>query len=165
MHDVRLPRPHDPDQRDQRHAEVADEVADADRRLDRREVLRIGDVRAVEDVARVAVERFARTDTSVTGQALKIVSANPDAMRWRFFDRPTRAGELGSVMAVPNAIAQNYPVRPIRFLVTSPPGGANDTQARVLGAKLVFSNPAASTACNPAALSSPARCNSSAVCT
>jgi len=27
-------------------------------------------------------------------------------------------------------------VRPIRFLVTSPPGGANDTQARVLGAKL-----------------------------
>src|SRR5688572_13926718 len=32
--------------------------------------------------------------------------------------------------------AQDYPVRPIRFLVTSPPGGANDTQARVLGAKL-----------------------------
>ena len=28
----------------------------------------------------VAVERFARTDTSVTGQALKLVSANPDAM-------------------------------------------------------------------------------------
>ena len=39
-------------------------------------------------------------------------------------------------MAVPNAMAQNYPVRPIRMLVTSPPGGANDTQARVLGAKL-----------------------------
>jgi len=35
-----------------------------------------------------------------------------------------------------SAIAQNYPVRPIRFLVTSPPGGANDIQARVLGAKL-----------------------------
>ena len=34
------------------------------------------------------------------------------------------------------AAAQDYPVRPIRFLVTSPPGGANDTQARVLGAKL-----------------------------
>ena len=29
---------------------------------------------------RVATERFARTDTSVTGQALKIVSANPDAV-------------------------------------------------------------------------------------
>jgi len=43
---------------------------------------------------------------------------------------------LASVMAVPNAMAQNYPVRPIRMLVTSPPGGANDTQARVLGAKL-----------------------------
>jgi branched-chain amino acid transport system substrate-binding protein len=28
----------------------------------------------------VGVERFARTDTSVTGQALKLVSANPDAM-------------------------------------------------------------------------------------
>ncbi len=28
----------------------------------------------------VAVERFARSDTSVTGQALKLVSANPDAM-------------------------------------------------------------------------------------
>ena len=39
-------------------------------------------------------------------------------------------------MAIQNAMAQNYPVRPIRFLVTSPPGGANDTQARVLGAKL-----------------------------
>jgi len=28
----------------------------------------------------VAVERFARADTSVTGQALKLVAANPDAM-------------------------------------------------------------------------------------
>ena len=32
--------------------------------------------------------------------------------------------------------ADSWPVRPIRFLVTSPPGGANDIQARVLGAKL-----------------------------
>ena len=31
-------------------------------------------------IQRVATERFARTDTSVTGQALKIVSANPDAV-------------------------------------------------------------------------------------
>jgi branched-chain amino acid transport system substrate-binding protein len=31
-------------------------------------------------IKRVAVERFARTDTSVTGQALKIVAANPDAV-------------------------------------------------------------------------------------
>ncbi|MBY0112655.1 MAG: hypothetical protein K2Y21_07530 [Phycisphaerales bacterium] len=32
--------------------------------------------------------------------------ANPDAMRWRFFDKPTRAGELGSVMAVPNKFSR-----------------------------------------------------------
>src|SRR5690348_10510614 len=32
--------------------------------------------------------------------------------------------------------AQDYPVRPIRFLDTSPPAGANDTQSRVLGVKL-----------------------------
>ena len=31
-------------------------------------------------IKRVATERFARTDTSVTGQALKIVGANPDAV-------------------------------------------------------------------------------------
>jgi len=31
-------------------------------------------------IKRVATERFARTDTSVTGQALKIVAANPDAV-------------------------------------------------------------------------------------
>jgi len=41
-----------------------------------------------------------------------------------------------SLIATASAIAQNYPVRPVRLLVTSPPGGANDTQARVLGAKL-----------------------------
>ena len=31
-------------------------------------------------IKQVAVERFARTDTSVTGQALKLMSANPDAI-------------------------------------------------------------------------------------
>jgi branched-chain amino acid transport system substrate-binding protein len=31
-------------------------------------------------IKQVAVERFARTDTSVTGQALKLVAANPDAV-------------------------------------------------------------------------------------
>ncbi len=31
-------------------------------------------------IKQVAIERFARTDTSVTGQALKLVSANPDAV-------------------------------------------------------------------------------------
>jgi tripartite-type tricarboxylate transporter receptor subunit TctC len=32
--------------------------------------------------------------------------------------------------------SDSWPTRPIRILVTSPPGGANDTQARVLSAKL-----------------------------
>lgn len=32
--------------------------------------------------------------------------------------------------------ADAWPTRPIRLLVTSPPGGANDAQARMLGAKL-----------------------------
>lgn len=45
-----------------------------------------------------------------------------------------------AAVAFPSAVtaqaADAWPVRPIRFLVTSPPGGANDTQARVLGAKL-----------------------------
>jgi branched-chain amino acid transport system substrate-binding protein len=31
-------------------------------------------------IKQVAVERFARTDTSITGQALKLMSANPDAI-------------------------------------------------------------------------------------
>ena len=33
-----------------------------------------------EGIKVIAAERFARTDTSVTGQALKLVAANPDAM-------------------------------------------------------------------------------------
>lgn len=32
--------------------------------------------------------------------------------------------------------ADPWPARPVRLVVTSPPGGANDTQARVLGAQL-----------------------------
>ncbi len=43
---------------------------------------------------------------------------------------------LASPVAVQNAMAQNYPDRPIRLLVTSPPGGANDIQARTIGVKL-----------------------------
>jgi branched-chain amino acid transport system substrate-binding protein len=40
----------------------------------------IGTAAEKAGIKRVATERFARTDTSVTGQALKIVSANPDAV-------------------------------------------------------------------------------------
>ena len=42
-----------------------------------REFSKLGDVRKLKMVAN---ERFARTDTSVTGQVLKIISANPDAV-------------------------------------------------------------------------------------
>src|SRR5215831_10469919 len=37
------------------------------------------------------------------------------------------------------APAQNYPARPIRFLVPFPPGGGNDIMARVVGQKLTES--------------------------
>lgn len=46
------------------------------------------------------------------------------------------AALLAAVTADSNAAENPYPVRPVRLLVTSPPGGANDIQARVLGAKL-----------------------------
>lgn len=36
--------------------------------------------------------------------------ANPDAMRWQFFDRPTRAGELNSVMACPDKYSRRMDV-------------------------------------------------------
>lgn len=36
--------------------------------------------------------------------------ANPDAMRWQFFDRPTRAGELTSVMACPDRFSRRMDV-------------------------------------------------------
>lgn len=38
--------------------------------------------------------------------------------------------------APPVFAAEDYPVRPIRFIVPMPPGGALDTAARILGAKL-----------------------------
>jgi len=36
--------------------------------------------------------------------------ANPDAMRWQFFDRPTRGGELNSVMACPDKYSRRMDV-------------------------------------------------------
>src|SRR5882762_5292986 len=41
-----------------------------------------------------------------------------------------------AALAPGEAIAQQYPVRPIRFLVGSPPGSGNDLVSRLLGQKL-----------------------------
>lgn len=46
---------------------------------------------------------------------------------------------LASMLGVPGAAAQAYPVKPIRFLVGFPPGGGTDIMARVVTAKLTES--------------------------
>ncbi|HEX8877325.1 MAG TPA: hypothetical protein VF777_11280 [Phycisphaerales bacterium] len=66
--------------------------------------------------------------------------ANPDAMRWRFFDRPTRAGELGSVMAVPNKFARRIDVS-IRKAPEYPAGTDPRGQSSLTVAKPVDSAP------------------------
>ncbi len=38
-------------------------------------------------------------------------------------------------MAVP-AMAQNYPTKPIRYIIAFPPGGSNDILARIIGARM-----------------------------
>jgi branched-chain amino acid transport system substrate-binding protein len=43
-------------------------------------ITEFGKLTSVRHLSVVATERYARTDTSVTGQALKIVAANPDAV-------------------------------------------------------------------------------------
>ncbi len=46
-----------------------------------------------------------------------------------------RRAVLGALLFA-GAQAQPFPDRPVRLLVTSPPGGANDIQARTIGVKL-----------------------------
>jgi tripartite-type tricarboxylate transporter receptor subunit TctC len=43
---------------------------------------------------------------------------------------------LACVVLSPLALAQSYPVKPIRFIIAQAPGGQNDVQARIIGAKL-----------------------------
>jgi len=42
----------------------------------------------------------------------------------------------GIVLCIGNALAQPYPNKPVRLIVTYPPGGSSDLMARVFGAKL-----------------------------
>ena len=43
---------------------------------------------------------------------------------------------LALALACGESPAQNYPNRPIRFIVGYPPGGANDILARIVGPRL-----------------------------
>jgi len=52
-------------------------------------------------------------------------------MKWR-----TAAAVLTALSGMGTAAAQNYPVKPIRFLVGFPPGGTSDILARTIGQKL-----------------------------
>jgi tripartite-type tricarboxylate transporter receptor subunit TctC len=46
------------------------------------------------------------------------------------------AGLLAALAASGEAVSQTYPVRPVRFLVGSPPGSGSDLVSRLLGQKL-----------------------------
>lgn len=83
-------------------------------------------------------------------------AANPDAMRWRFFDRPTRAGEMGSVMAVPNKFSRRIDTS-IRSAPEYPSGTDPRGQSSLTVAKPSASAPVASdTAMSVPSITTPA---------
>lgn len=41
-----------------------------------------------------------------------------------------------TILATGNALAQSYPSKPVKLIVTYPPGGSSDLVARVFGIKL-----------------------------
>src|SRR5262249_37889442 len=47
-----------------------------------------------------------------------------------------RSLALSLIFVVGNALAQGYPNKPVRLIVTYPPGGSSDLMSRVYGAKL-----------------------------
>ena len=53
---------------------------------------------------------------------------------WRMADRGWCF--VAATLFVAAASAQGYPDRPVRLVVTSPPGGANDIQSRIIGQRL-----------------------------
>ena len=57
--------------------------------------------------------------------------ATMNLMRRRILHLAAGAAALPFVSGL--ARAQSYPMRPVRFVVGYPPGGANDTLARLLG--------------------------------
>jgi tripartite-type tricarboxylate transporter receptor subunit TctC len=59
----------------------------------------------------------------------------------RMADRGWRSAGSATLLAAAillpaDAAAQSYPERPLRLVVTSPPGGANDIQSRIIGQRL-----------------------------
>ena len=49
---------------------------------------------------------------------------------------PALAAVASLLGAVPPASAQGYPARPIRYIISFPPGGSNDILARIIGARM-----------------------------
>ena len=63
-------------------------------------------------------------------------SQKAEGAGWFHFILHTSAFILGCAIAASAAMAQQFPERPVRFIVPFPPGGGTDGFARILGARL-----------------------------